>query len=111
VPPLGFFCGRAILQSLMLTPVAVRQRGRVGRLWRSHRREVLTVAVLGPLASVLVLEAMRLAPVSMVAPARELSIVLGALIAWRWLDEPNPARRLTGAVVVLAGIATIAVAG
>lgn len=111
VPPLGYFCGRAIIQSLMLTPAALRRHGWVGRLWREHRREVLTVAVLGPVASVLVLQAMLLAPVSMVAPARELSIVLGAVIAWRWLGEPNPARRLTGAVVVLAGIATIAVAG
>jgi drug/metabolite transporter (DMT)-like permease len=111
VPPLGLFCSRAIIQVLMLTPPVLWRRERVGRLWRAHRREVLAVAVLGPLASVLVLQALRLAPVSMVAPTRELSIVLGALIAWRWLGEPNPARRLTGAVVVLAGIATIAVAG
>jgi drug/metabolite transporter (DMT)-like permease len=52
---------------------------------------------------------MRLAPVSLVAPARELSIVFGSLAAWLVLGEPNPRRRLTGAAVVLAGVAAIAV--
>jgi hypothetical protein len=46
----------------------------------------------------------------MVAPARELSIVVGSVIAWRWPKEPDPVRRLTGAFIVLAGVSAIAVA-
>src|SRR5438067_279086 len=56
-----------------------------------------------------VLDAMRMAPVSLVAPAREVSIVLGGLAAWLVLGEADPVRRLTGSVIVLAGIAAIAV--
>jgi drug/metabolite transporter (DMT)-like permease len=82
----------------------------VAALWREHRVDVLVIAVLSPLAYICVLYAMRIAPVSMVAPARELSIVFGSLIAWRWLNEPDPLRRLTGAAIVLAGVAAIAVA-
>ena len=67
------------------------------------------VAVLSPLAYVLVLEAMRTAPVSLVAPARESSIVVGSLLAWWLFKEPDPLRRLLGAVIVLGGIALIAV--
>ena len=108
-PPVILMCGSALVESVLLAPYAVARREAVGRIWREHRVAVLAVAVLSPLAYVLVLFAMRLAPVSMVAPARELSIVVGSLGAWLLLGEPNPRRRLTGAVIVLAGVAAIAV--
>ena len=50
----------------------------------------------------------RSAPVSVVAPVRESSIVVGALLSWLVLREPHPARRLAGSVVVLAGVAALA---
>ncbi len=109
VPPVILMAGSALVESLLLAPYAFVRRKDVGRLWREHRLPVLAVAVLSPLAYVLVLFAMRLAPVSLVAPARELSIVVGSLGAWLLLGEPNPARRLSGAVIVLAGVAAIAV--
>jgi drug/metabolite transporter (DMT)-like permease len=110
VPPLIYFSTGAIIQSLILAPHAVRNRSKMAALWREHRVDVLVIAVLSPAAYIAVLYAMRIAPVSMVAPARELSIVFGSLIAWRWLNEPDPLRRLTGAAIVLAGVAAIAVA-
>jgi drug/metabolite transporter (DMT)-like permease len=109
VPPLVYFSAGALLQSMMLAPRALR-RGDVGRLWRAHRREALIVGVFSPVAYLLVLYAMRLAPVSLVAPAREVSIVLGSLAAWRVLGEADPVRRLAGSVIVLIGIAAIAAA-
>jgi drug/metabolite transporter (DMT)-like permease len=109
VPPVTLLVGSAVGEFVLLTPIAVARRDKVAGLWRRHWREVLAVAVLGQLAYLLVLFALRLAPVSMVAPARELSIVFGSLAAWLILGEPNPRRRLTGAVVVLAGVAAIAV--
>ncbi|WHT17567.1 EamA family transporter [Crossiella sp. CA-258035] len=110
VPPLVYFCLGSLAQSLFLTPVALRQPERTRAVWRAHRTEVLVIAVLSPLAYVLVLYAMRLAPLSVVAPMRELSIVLGAFLAWRWFGEANPVRRLIGAALVLAGIAAVATA-
>ncbi len=108
-PPVILMCGSALVESVLLAPYAVARRGTVARIWRERRLPVLAVAVLSPLAYVLVLFAMRLAPVSLVAPARELSIVVGSVCAWLLLGEPNPFRRLTGAVIVLAGVAAIAV--
>jgi drug/metabolite transporter (DMT)-like permease len=61
-------------------------------------------------AYILVLFALTMAPVSLVAPARELSIVLGGLAAWLVLGESNAVRRLAGSVIVLTGIAAIAAA-
>ncbi|WP_328611805.1 DMT family transporter [Amycolatopsis sp. NBC_00345] len=110
VPPIVYFGGGAIGQSLLLAPTAYRGRAEVGRLWREHRKEVLIVGLLSPAAYLLVLYALRIAPVSLVAPARELSIVVGGVAAWLVLGERNAARRLVGSLVVLAGIAAIAVA-
>jgi drug/metabolite transporter (DMT)-like permease len=70
---------------------------------------VLVVAACSPLAYILVLRAMQLAPVALVAAGRESSIVVGAVFGWLVLREPRPARRLVGAVVVLVGIGLIAV--
>lgn len=110
VPPLVLLAGTPAVVATLLTPYALRRRTEVRRIWQRHRLPVLAVAVLSPLAYLLILLALRLAPVSMVAPARELSIVLGSLAAWLLLGEPNPVRRLVGAVVVLGGVAAISLA-
>lgn len=110
VPPLVYFGTGAMVQSLMLAPHALREKAEVAGLWREHRREVLIIGLLSPAAYLLVLFALRIAPVSLVAPARELSIVIGGFVAWRVLGEANAVRRLAGSLVVLAGIAAIAVA-
>jgi drug/metabolite transporter (DMT)-like permease len=111
VPPVPYFVLGLALQ-LPLLAVLVRRRADpvpVREVWRSARIPALTVAVLSPLAYLLVLRAMQLAPVALVAATRESSIVVGAAFGWLVLREPRPARRLVGAVVVLTGIGLIAV--
>ncbi|MFD6794413.1 MULTISPECIES: EamA family transporter [Prauserella salsuginis group] len=71
---------------------------------------MVLVGLLSPVAYLLVLFAMRLAPVSLVAPLREVSIVLAGLAGWLILGEPHGRRRVAGSLVVLAGIAAIALA-
>lgn len=110
VPPLIYFGLASFMQSLLLTPRVLSDRGRLQLLWQEYRREVLVVGLLSPVAYLLVLYAMRLAPVSLVAPAREVSIVLSGLAAWLVLGEANAVRRLAGSTVVLAGIIAIALA-
>jgi len=111
VPPVPYFVLGLVVQ-LPLLGLLLRRRTDpvpVREVWRSARVAALTVAVLSPLAYLLVLRAMQLAPVALVAAARESSIVVGALFGWLVLREARPARRLVGAVVVLAGIGLIAV--
>ncbi|MDN5900217.1 MAG: DMT family transporter [Brachybacterium sp.] len=110
LPPVGYFLTACLWQVLLMTPALLRRhRESVGPVIRAHWREVRLIAVLSPLAYILVLEAMRTAPVSLVGPARESSIVVGSLLAWWLFKEPDPLRRTLGAVVVLAGIVLIAV--
>jgi drug/metabolite transporter (DMT)-like permease len=106
VPPVPYFALGLLLQLPGLSLIR-RGRGSIRETWRLTRGPVVAVALLSPLAYLLVLRAMQLAPVSLVAPARETSIVVGALFGWWVLHEPHPARRAVGAVVVLAGIAAI----
>ncbi|HEX3648178.1 MAG TPA: DMT family transporter [Pseudonocardiaceae bacterium] len=109
VPPLVQLCGSVVVESAVLAPVALAKRAELATLWQDHRRDAAVVAVLSPLAYTLILYALRIAPVAVVAPARELAIVIGGVIAWRVLHEPNPARRLAGAAIVLAGVFALAV--
>ncbi len=82
-------------RSLILAPFA-RRRGDVAAVWRTFRREVLTTAVISPLAYILVLVALTLSPVSYVAPAREVSILIGTLLGVRLLHEGHVGPRLVG---------------
>lgn len=70
VPPIIYFGTGAIVQSLLLAPYALKDREGVSWLWREHKREVMIVGLLSPMAYLLVLYALQLAPVSLVAPAR-----------------------------------------
>ena len=81
----------------------------VRRAWPASARPALAVALLSPIAYILVLRAMQEAPVALVAAARESSIVVGALLGWLVLGEARGAHRLAGSVVVAAGIAAIVV--
>ncbi len=107
VPPVPYFVLGLVLQIPGLTLLLGRRHSTLLAGWRQARWSVITVSVLSPLAYVLVLRALQLAPVSLVAPARESSIVVGALLGWWVLKEPDPGRRLVGAVIVLAGIAAL----
>lgn len=109
LPPATYFVISCLWQVVLLTPQLLRgHRSSIRPVLVRHWREIALVAVLSPLAYVLVLTAMRTAPVSLVAPARESSIVVGSLLAWWLFKEPDLWRRLLGAGIVLSGIVLIA---
>lgn len=56
----------------------------------------------------LTLTAMVFTPVSYVAPAREVSILIAALMGTHLLREGDVARRLTAATAMVAGITCLA---
>ena len=91
-----------------LLPSALRDRRGFGALWRAQWRAALVIAVLGPLGYVLVLYAMTLAPLSHVAPAREVSMLFAALLGGRLLGEGDRASRLLGAACIAGGVAALA---
>jgi drug/metabolite transporter (DMT)-like permease len=90
--------------ALLLTPLA---RG-AAAAWRTQRTAVVGVGALSPLAYVLVLFALTRAPVSLVAPVRESSVVVGALLGARVLGEGHLTRRIAAASAIALGIAALA---
>jgi drug/metabolite transporter (DMT)-like permease len=95
--------------ALFFAPVVLRHRDRLAAVWREFRLQVLGAAVLAPLAYVLILVALRSSPVSLVAPAREVSVLFGVILGGRLLGEGSVARRLTAAAAIVAGIIAVAV--
>lgn len=108
MPAIGFYWGSVLFQFVLLTPAAVRERGQLADTAKRHWGAILIVGVLAPLAYILILLAFQHAPVSLVAPAREVSVVLVSIAGWLFFREPHPLWRFIGAVVVLAGIALLA---
>lgn len=99
-----------LLRVIALAPAAWRDRGRLAEECRSYARPVAIVSVIGPLGYILVLYAMQLAPVSHVAPARELSTLIGTYFGARLLKEKAAPARLAGAACIVAGVASLALA-
>jgi drug/metabolite transporter (DMT)-like permease len=109
IPPLLEEWAAGAGVALVLAPLAARNTGRLALLWRDYRGQVLGVAVLSPLAYILVLTALVFSPVSSIAPAREISVLIGVLLGRRLLGERNLGRRLGAALAITAGVAAIIV--
>jgi drug/metabolite transporter (DMT)-like permease len=99
-----------LLRVPILLPAALRDLPGLGRAWRSQWRYALVVAALGPLAYVLVLYAVTMAPLSHVAPAREVSMLFAALLGGRLLGEGDRGLRIVGAACMAAGVVALATA-
>jgi drug/metabolite transporter (DMT)-like permease len=108
IAPVLYDAGTAAVQLVLLTPPAMKRWPEVKIHWREHRRYAIGVALLAPAAYVLVLTAMAFTPVSYIAPAREVSIVIGAFIGARYLKEGNSRRRIWAAIAVAAGVIALA---
>lgn len=92
---------------IVLTPVAFRSWTDICDEWKTHRREAIGVGVLNSLAYILVLSAMVLAPISYVAPIRELSILIGTIFGIYFLKEGYGWQRIIAASTIVVGVAVI----
>lgn len=116
--PVAFMVGTSAAQTVIFTGLLARGRAlgapgdgepwrRLGSELRANWRGVLIFGVLSPLSYILVLTAATLAPLSLVAPMREVSVVLvGAYGAIRH-RENDPMLRIAAAAVVFAGVLMI----
>jgi len=76
--------------------------------WTRRRGAVIGVGVLSRLAYILVLTALVVSPVSYVAPAREIGILIGAVLGARVLAEGHVMRRGVGAAAMVVGVLALA---
>lgn len=108
IPPVVYDGGTAFVVLALVTPQALQRRAEIARHWREHKQYIFGMALFSPTAYVLVLTAMAVTPVSYIAPAREVSIVIGAFLGARYLKESDARRRIWAAVAMAAGVIALA---
>src|SRR5207253_3201761 len=109
IPPLIYDWGCNAFRVMVLVPLTRRRApGAVARAWSERRGTVVAIALLSPLSYILVLTAMVFTPVSLVAPAREVSILFAALMGAHLLREGDLVRRAVAATGMALGIAGLA---
>jgi drug/metabolite transporter (DMT)-like permease len=91
-----------------MAPMALRRSEDIRPTWHRARKDIVLVAVLCPLSYIMVLSAMVFTPVSYVAPAREISILVAALMGTRLLAEGDARRRLAAAAAMVCGVICLA---
>jgi multidrug transporter EmrE-like cation transporter len=97
-----------LLRVPFLLPAAWRDRPGFASACRTQWKQALVVATLGPLGYVMVLCALQMAPLSHVAPAREVSMLFAALIGARLLGEGDRGPRLLGSACIAGGVVALA---
>ena len=91
-----------------VVPSVLRDRPAAARLWRQQWKYALFVGIISPVSYVMVLYAMQVAPLSHVAPAREVSMLFAALIGGQLLGEGDRMQRFLGAALIAAGVMALA---
>ncbi|MDB6161851.1 MAG: EamA family transporter [Gammaproteobacteria bacterium] len=98
------------MRLVVLTPFAWRDSARAMHEAREYAVPTAVVSVLGPLGYILVLFAMRIAPISHIAPARELATLAGAYMGSKLLSERTTPERVLGAVCIVVGVVSLSFA-
>jgi drug/metabolite transporter (DMT)-like permease len=109
IEPIVLDWGANIGRSFMLAPFALKYSDDAINEWHEHKFEAIAIAVLVPLSYILVLTALRFTPVSYVAPAREISILIGTALGARLLAEGDAPRRLAAACAMVLGVVALAI--
>lgn len=97
-----------LLRLVLLAPVALRDRAATLRHWRVQWKYAVFVGIVSPVSYVLVLYAVTVAPLSHVAPAREVSMLFAALLGGQLLGEGDRVARLLGALLIALGVMALA---
>ncbi|VVD86052.1 multidrug DMT transporter [Pandoraea aquatica] len=102
--PLVYYYLENVLRVVLSAPTAFARPARIAVLWQANWRKILIISTISPMSYFLILTALKYAPVSHVAPAREMSMMVAALLGVRVLGEGEMHRRVGGAVLIALGV-------
>ena len=110
VQPFLYMYILVVFTSIGLMPYIFRNYGltRIKTAWKGSLWAIPLAGLLSYLAYATILTAFSLSRVSYIAPAREVSIVVGVLAGVLLLKEPFGRGRLVGSVMIVLGLACIA---
>jgi len=111
--PLSYGLTMFMLVPTITTIYNVRRFGwkRFASAWDGPRIPLFLAAILGTVAYLIALFAYTIAPVSYSGAIREVSVVIGAFLGWKFLGENMGGTRVLGAIVIFTGILIIALFG
>jgi uncharacterized membrane protein len=108
IAPLFVEYAETSFRALVLSGKAWNQRAtlraELSRCWFA----ALYIALLFPASYIAALSAMKLAPVSHVAPVREMSMMIGMYLGARFLQEEDVMRKVIGSALIAGGVAALA---
>lgn len=114
--PLSFYFPSIAVRALVFAPFIVMHAN-----WKEESREILTtprlqkalavVTVGSPLAYILVLYAMTMAPLAYVAPSREVGMMIGVVLGGLLLKEKLSTTRLMGVIGMTLGVILLGLEG
>ena len=106
-PMLAFYIACCV-QLLLMTPAGLKDIVITQEHWRQQWKYALLVGAVSPVSYVMVLYALQIAPLSHVAPAREVSMLFAAILGGHLLGEGDRLARLGGAACICVGVAALA---
>nr|WP_228507076.1 EamA family transporter [Plantibacter sp. VKM Ac-2880] len=106
--PVAFMVGCTLIEIPIYSISLGRRRRELAGVLRRHWPRLLAFGVLSPLSYILVLIAITMAPVALVAPMREISVVLVALFGVVVLREGRPGWRIAASLIVVVGVLLLA---
>jgi len=109
ISPVAFMVGCAFVEVVLYTILLGRGVRELPASLRAQWPRFIAFGVLSPLSYILVLTAITIAPVALVAPMREVSVVIVSLFGVVILKEGKGAWRFAASVVVVLGIVLLAV--
>ena len=93
------------IRFFILAPIVLSNWTQAKARMKGHWWLAIGVGLLSPLSYILVLSAIEMgAPLSLVAPAREMSMMVGAMFGMLILGERVTAWRLVGCLILIAGV-------
>ena len=100
-----------VVRVAMMLPWIVSNRRHVRERMKDKWLLAIAVGVLSPLSYILVLLALQIgAPLSLTAPAREMSMMVGALFGLFFLGEKVGPGRLLGCAILVGGVVLLGLA-
>lgn len=112
-PPLPYALTMFMFVPVLTTAYNVRRFGweHFAAAWNGARLPLILAAALGVVAYLLALIAYSFAPLSYSGAIREVSVVIGAILGWQFLQEKMGGTRVLGSIVIFMGILVIAIYG
>lgn len=114
--PMSFYFPSIALRALVFAPFIIMHAN-----WKEESKEILTtprlqkalavVTVGSPLAYILVLYAMTMAPLAYVAPSREVGMMIGVVLGGLLLKEKLSTTRLMGVIGMTLGVILVGLEG